>query len=778
MPDALDVSIITIVMNDPGGLRRAIKSVADQVASQKNIRVEHIVVDDGSTDDTDHVAHEFARCLAHVRCVALDANVGRAAARNRGLATAAGKYLCFLDADDELPSGAIAALVNEAERTDADVTFGRLQAVDGATGKAMPRHYTDEFVSAEQHGITLEHYPRLVENHSIIGRLYRREFIDAFRIGFNDSRRNAEDITFAFYTAYYARRISLINTYVYRYFVGNYLGAANWSKVCDARDNFHDTLNFSIARGDTAVAHAMRHKAARFCIQLERAEKVAGFDDPTLVDYIGSLVPIARAARDDDLGSNDREYLHLVSAGMPEKALALRRWMRGAVRELAEFDTKSSELSQHQRVVAEQIDELYRSPSWAQRRRFSGRLRARVRRRFTRRRPVPSVSVVIPVYNTERYLSTCLDSVCGQSLENIEIVCVDDGSTDLSAQLVNAFAKRDARVHLVSHAENRGLPAARNTGLDRASGEFVYFLDSDDLLAFSGALRALYELASSDASDETVGGLSKWVPELDVSYMEWHSRYSMQLRRGENIDRFPALRANVVAVNKLISTEFLRRHDIRFDESLRKFEDNPFSCAVHAAATRVSVLPVTTYLYRQRATESIMAQYAATDVDYELSAVESTLRTIIDSARSVEVKDSYREACSLQIVQCLVKYRGIGPSEAQRSAVMNDVMALAPLLRLRDGTLPERIAGVIEAGDVNGLAAAWKMAYRVAPVAGHPAMRYAPFRSAAVREKIAQLRQSSRECASLENDLLRLISTHCAALMHVSEITTTYPKLD
>ena len=89
------------------------------------------------------------------------------------------------------------------------------------------------------------------------------------------------------------------------------------------------------------------------------------------------------------------------------------------------------------------------------------------------------VSVIITIYNGEVYLRQCLDSVCSQTLKEIEIICVDDGSTDTSGRLCEKFATEDKRVRVI-HKKNGGLSSARNTGLQIASGDIISFIDSDD----------------------------------------------------------------------------------------------------------------------------------------------------------------------------------------------------------------------------------------------------------------------------------------------------------
>ena len=89
------------------------------------------------------------------------------------------------------------------------------------------------------------------------------------------------------------------------------------------------------------------------------------------------------------------------------------------------------------------------------------------------------ISVIIPVYNTEKYLKECVESVLAQTYHNLEILLINDGATDSSPQICEAYAKQDARINLI-HKENGGLSDTRNTGIKQCRGDYVLFLDSDD----------------------------------------------------------------------------------------------------------------------------------------------------------------------------------------------------------------------------------------------------------------------------------------------------------
>ena len=108
----------------------------------------------------------------------------------------------------------------------------------------------------------------------------------------------------------------------------------------------------------------------------------------------------------------------------------------------------------------------------------------------------PAISVIVPVYNTEKYLDECIQSILNQSFTNFELLLIDDGSTDRSGAICDQYAAKDERVR-VFHKENGGVSSARNVGLDEAKGEWIAFVDSDDYL-LSNALDLITDLENED----------------------------------------------------------------------------------------------------------------------------------------------------------------------------------------------------------------------------------------------------------------------------------------
>lgn len=215
---------------------------------------------------------------------------------------------------------------------------------------------------------------------------------------------------------------------------------------------------------------------------------------------------------------------------------------------------------------------------------------------------VPKVSVVIPVYKVEEYLEKCLDSVVGQSLRDIEIICVDDGSPDRCGEICHRYAKNDKRIKVI-HQENQGLSAARNTGIEHATGDYIAFVDSDDWL-HPNFLEVLYRLCVDNACLISRCGLQKLYSE-DEAVTEY--RCDGEIVTGKDMihRRFEANGwMQVVAWNKLYHRSVFS--DIRYPHG-KIHEDEFTTYRTYWKAEHVAYTDCKLYYYRQRG-DSIMGR--------------------------------------------------------------------------------------------------------------------------------------------------------------------------
>jgi glycosyltransferase involved in cell wall biosynthesis len=222
----------------------------------------------------------------------------------------------------------------------------------------------------------------------------------------------------------------------------------------------------------------------------------------------------------------------------------------------------------------------------------------------------PLVSVVIPVFNVERYLAECLDSALGQTLENIEVICVDDGSSDASLQILEEYKQRDARVTVVSQP-NHGQSAARNRGLDLARGRYLYFLDSDDTIA----VHALYELCACAQRDEldliqfdTESSFESEELRIRHPHMGFRPRTCHYPSVWTGSEIFAAMIQNndyrISVCIMFIRTALLREARLRFIEGAI-YEDNSFVFMLMLHANRVRYIRKNYYHYRIRPNSTI-----------------------------------------------------------------------------------------------------------------------------------------------------------------------------
>ncbi len=214
------------------------------------------------------------------------------------------------------------------------------------------------------------------------------------------------------------------------------------------------------------------------------------------------------------------------------------------------------------------------------------------------------VSIIVPVYNIEKYLAKCLDSLINQTLEDIEIICVNDGSTDNSAEILNEYAQKDCRIKIINQ-DNAGLSAARNTGINAANGEYIGYVDSDDWIDLN-FYEKLYNAAKDTDADIVVAGIKRVGGE---HYKEKVFLKFEEPATTENTDekfRLCDIPDKSYVWNKIYKLSEIKKHNLYFRVGVN-YEDIIYAPKIIHTLKRLTTVPDTYYYYLKRR-GSIVAQ--------------------------------------------------------------------------------------------------------------------------------------------------------------------------
>ncbi|MEV1287840.1 glycosyltransferase [Micromonospora sp. NPDC049679] len=275
------------------------------------------------------------------------------------------------------------------------------------------------------------------------------------------------------------------------------------------------------------------------------------------------------------------------------------------------------------------------------------------------------LTVVVPIYNVERYLAECLASLAGQTYRDLDIVLVDDGSTDASAAVAQEWTAQDPRFRLLRQA-NQGLGAARNAGIRTATGDYLAFVDSDDVLP-PYAFEVLVGALERSGSDFASGNVALWTSR-GLRQSPLHRGTHRHTRLGVRLSDQRNLVYDRLACNKVFRRSFWEKHGLRFPEGVR-YEDIPVTIPAYALAGAVDVIDLPVYYWRQREAGSeqsisqrqmeisnLVDRFAAVDSAsralaglgdvamknwYDETALQSDLRMFLDLLPDVDV--AYRD---------------------------------------------------------------------------------------------------------------------------------------
>ena len=231
-----------------------------------------------------------------------------------------------------------------------------------------------------------------------------------------------------------------------------------------------------------------------------------------------------------------------------------------------------------------------------------------------------TVSIIVPVYNVENYLSKCLDSLINQTYKDIQIICVNDGSTDNSSKILYEYAQKDSRIK-IAEKENGGLFSARHEGMKYVDGDYILFVDSDDYVD-----RTLVEkcVNTADADIVVFGAFSVKKDKITsggYGYSKIPCKYFKKTFNkddfGKDIFKFPP-----TAWSKMYRTSFIKENNIRFQE-IRNGEDQLFFIHSMLTAKKIAVIPENLYYYLKTRKGAITAVNKKTSLSPILNCYET-----------------------------------------------------------------------------------------------------------------------------------------------------------
>ena len=215
------------------------------------------------------------------------------------------------------------------------------------------------------------------------------------------------------------------------------------------------------------------------------------------------------------------------------------------------------------------------------------------------------VSVVAPVYNTENYLKECLDSLINQTLPDIEIICINDGSKDSSLEILEEYSKNDSRIKIINQ-ENQGVSVARNRGIKEAKGEYLTFVDSDDWLNLN-ALEIFYNTAQKRNTDVLIFSFYSWYSSEDIRKDLRLTEFSKKAENGTTfLNSYKDIFYSPMGTwGKLYRTSLIKENNISFPLNIQCGEDRSPYVKACICAKNISVIDEPFYYYRRNVNQSL-----------------------------------------------------------------------------------------------------------------------------------------------------------------------------
>ena len=662
--DMIKVSVIIPIYNVEQYIEECLLSAMHQTLKE----IEIICVNDGTKDHSIDIVEKYAKEDSRIHIINKE-NGGLSSARNAGIQNSNGEYLYFLDSDDYISENMLEVLYHEVKEKDLDnIYFDAESFFENKELELRHKIYKDYYrrpsmfedvVSGPELFAKMENLH--VYRPSACLQMPKKSMILENGIRFYEGIFH-EDNLFSLQTIFFARRVKHIATPFYKRRVreasimtggqefersyGYYVCISEFNKFLKGFD-FQDT---EILRAIKHRCYVMQSNAAKAVkdVSLEAIdESLSAYPMETQIEYamlIKRLVEERQVQREKYDALADRSEKKMVAL---KKSTAYRTGniITALPRKVYHF----AKNIRHKGVVCT----LYG-----------------IKRKLTReeRQLAPDkvcVSVIIPMYNAEKYLRECLELLLRQTLKSIEIICVNDGSTDGTEALLKEYAEKDNRIKVV-YQENRGAGIARNNGMKHAKGEYYLFLDADDIFNERLCEEAYYQ-AKYDMADIVLFEAYRLnMQTQEKEEMNWVLREKLLPKNFPFSVKDTNQKIYQITTacpwSKMFKGEFVKKQGLQF-QNTKNANDVFFVRSALALAKRITVTKKRLITYRYNDGSNTQSRKSQAPVEF-YKAFKALKEDLINRGIFKKVERSY---VNMVLSESLFNLRTAGSREAQET---------------------------------------------------------------------------------------------------------------
>ena len=535
------ISVIIPVYNMENYLHVCLNSVLKQTYQDFEI----ICIDDGSTDSSLEILEYFSQKDSRVKILKNNVNKGSNFSRNRGLDVSQGEYVYFLNGENWLSLDAFEILIHKSKENNLDLLmFNNVTYSEETHDFTMEDIFGIEFLSKFENKIfnhfDLDKQELFVLCNRISNNFYLKSFLDKNNIRFPNENCSLGYKSFFYKAMTSTGRISILDDYLY-----------------NKRKKSYSSIKSSYWRNDVLNSCYLILEAFLDNFQIYQYYK------KDLLSYIFK-----------DVLNNSYEKIN--KKFKDKFFIGIQTVYKNFIKDYDVYDDVLDCVDKDildKFKFMELADEIFN---------YS-----------------PLISIIVPVYNSEEFLNKCLNSIITQTMDDIEVICINDGSSDSSLNILNYFRNVDYRVNIFSQ-ENKGVALARNKGIEKANGEYVLFVDSDDWIEhtmceelYSHAKHLNSDLVLFNASEINLENEFKervYFP--DDSFDEDYEEFTFDYKFNKKL----VLNYYLVVWSKMYKKELVK--NIKFP-NVPLFEDNQFHVESMLLANKISYFPKFLYHYRK-----------------------------------------------------------------------------------------------------------------------------------------------------------------------------------